>query len=108
MIEYVLSIMLIFLVWKVLSLSKEVSKLKIQKDVEDRFVKANIDTLYKRTERIPTANDPDIQKYMAPKVPFHMSLPSIGMYSPEQLEALEKEYDKKWEKFLDYRERLIK
>ena len=84
------------------------SKLKIQKNVEDRFVKANIDTLYKRTERIPTANDPDIQKYMAIKVPFYMSLPSIGMYSKEQLEALEKEYDKKWEKFLDYRERLNK
>ena len=106
--EYILVVAQIFLVWKVLSLSKEVSNLKIQKDVEDRFVKANIDTLYKRTERIPTANDPDIQKYMAIKVPFHMSLPSIGMYSPEQLEASEKEYDKKWEKFLDYRERLIK
>ena len=106
--EYVLFIAIIFLVWRVLSLSKEVSKLKTQKEVEDRFVKANIDTLYKRTERILTANDPDIQKYMAIKVPFHMSLPSIGMYSQEQLEALEKEYDKKWEKFLDYKERLNK
>ena len=106
--EYILVVAQIFLVWKVLSLSKEVSNLKIQKDVEDRFVKANIDTLYKRTERIPTANDPDIQKYMAIKVPFHMSLPSIGMYSQEQLEALEKEYGKKWEKFLDYKKRLNK
>lgn len=106
--EYINSLALIFLVWRILSLSKEVSKLKIQKDVEDRFVKANIDTLYKRTERISTANDPNIQNYMPIKVPFHMSLPSIGMYSSEQLEALEKEYDKKWEKFLDYRERLNK
>lgn len=106
--EYVLFIAIIFLVWRVLSLSREVQNLKIEKEVGDRFTKANIDTLYKRTERILTANDPDIQKYMAPKVPFHMSLPSIGMYSKEQLEALEKEYDKKWEKFLDYKERLNK
>lgn len=105
--EYVLFIAIIFLVWRVLSLSKEVSNLKIQKGVEDRFVKANIDTLYKRTERILSANDPNIQNHMIPIVPF-LSLPSISMYSKEQLEALEKEYDKKWEKFLDDKERLNK
>lgn len=103
--EYVLFIAIIFLVWRVLSLSKEVSNLKIQKEVEDRFVKANIDTLYKRTERnntIPSYID------LPTKVPFYNSLPSIGMYSQEQLEQMEKEYDKKWEKFLDYKERLNK
>lgn len=102
--EYILLVAIIFLVWRVLSLSKEVSNLKIQKGVEDRFVKANIDTLYKRTERnnsIPSYID------LPTKRPFH-SLPSISLYSQEQLEQMEKEYDKKWEKFLDYKERLNK
>ena len=104
--EYVLFIAIIFLVWRVLSLSREVSNLKIQKDVEDRFVKANIDTLYKRKERNNTLLS--VTYDLPTKVPFYNSLPSIGMYSKEQLEALEKEYDKKWEKFLDYKERLNK
>jgi len=91
--EIILSFAVGVLIWKVYSLTKKIENLKIQKEVGDRFTNANIDTLYKRTERIPTANDPDIQKYMSIRVPFYMSLPSLSMYSPEQLKALEKEYD---------------
>jgi len=115
MIEYVLSIALVFLLWRTVvssivihALSKEIANMKTQKDVEDQFVKANINTLYRRTERIPTANDPDIQKYMAIKVPFHLSLPSTSMYSPEQLKLLKKEYDKNWENFTSYKEGINK
>lgn len=103
--DYILSFAVGVLVWKVYSLTEKIEKLKIQKEVGDRFTNANIDTLYKRTERIPTANDPDIQKYMATRVPFYMSLPTPSMYSPEELKALEKEYDKGWKNSFDYKER---
>ena len=108
MIEYILSIALVFLVWKVISLSKEIANMKTQKDVEDQFVKANINTLYRRTERILTANDPNIQKYRSIKVPFLLSLPTISYYSPEQLKLLKKEYDKNWENFTSYKEGINK
>lgn len=105
MIEIILAFAVGFLIGKVYLLTKKIEDLKTEKQVSDRFVNANMDTLYKRTER--NANTLSYID-MPIKVPFYMSLPSTGLYTPEQLKEMEKEYDQKWEKFLDYKEKLKK
>lgn len=100
--EYILLVAIIFLVWRVLSLSKELQELKIKIEVKDRFVDANIDTLYKKTRRI---EENKVQEKPI-KYPFFMSLPSIGLYSDKELEKMKIEYDKKWEgyDYVEYKE----
>ena len=100
--EYIYPLALIFIVWRVLSLSRELQDLKIKIEVKDRFVDANIDTLYKKTRRI---EENKIQEKPI-KYPFFMSLPSIGLYSDKELEKMKIEYDKKWEgyDYVEYKE----